>query len=45
MNWIVGIDIAKDTFEVCMLDTADGVHKATFANTKSGINKLHRWLQ
>lgn len=42
---IVGIDIAKDKFDVCLLDETTQAHQETFANTKSGINKLHRWLK
>lgn len=42
---IVGIDIAKDKFDVCLLDEVAQAHQETFANTKSGINKLHRWLK
>ena len=45
MPYHIGLDIAKDTIEVCLLDEADGMHQAAFANRKSGINKLHRWLK
>lgn len=41
----VGIDVAKDGLDVCLLDEADQYHQATFANTKSGMNKLHSWLK
>ena len=45
MPYIIGLDIAKDTIEVCVLDEAAKAQQATFANHKSGINKLHRWLK
>ena len=45
MSAIVGIDIAKDKFDVCLLDGIGQAEQATFANSKSGINKLHRWLK
>lgn len=45
MEHIVGIDIAKDKFDVCLLDSEGQSHQETFTNTKSGINKLHKWLK
>lgn len=45
MTAIIGIDIAKDKFDVCLLDEAGQAHHEMFANTKSGINKLHTWLK
>lgn len=45
MEPIVGIDIAKDKFDVCLLDSAGQTHQENFSNTKSGINKLHKWLK
>jgi len=45
MNAIVGIDIAKDKFDVCLLDVEGQAHEEVFTNSKSGINKLHRWLK
>lgn len=45
MTYIVGIDIAKDKFDVCLLDDGGQAYHESLANTKSGINKLHRWLK
>lgn len=45
MTTIVGIDIAKDKFDVCVLDENEQAHTMTFDNTKAGVNKLHRWLK
>ena len=45
MPAIVGIDIAKDKFDVCLLNESDQAQKATFANSKQGINQLHHWLK
>jgi len=45
MSAIVGIDIAKDKFDVCLLDVNGQVHEAVFDNRTSGINKLHKWLK
>ena len=45
MTAIVGIDIAKDKFDVCLLNESPVAQQATFANSKSGINKLHNWLK
>jgi transposase len=45
MTAIVGIDIAKDKFDVCLLNEAGEARQATFANNKQGINQLHHWLK
>ena len=45
MTIIVGIDIAKDTFDVYLLNTVGKVQEASFANSKQGINQLHHWLK
>ena len=45
MGFIVGIDIAKDKIDICLLDEASRPHRATFANGKRGINKLYQWLK
>jgi transposase len=45
MTAIVGIDIAKEKFDVCLLDEAGKSAGEEFPNSKSGINKLHRWLK
>jgi transposase len=45
MTVIVGIDIAKDKFDVCLLNEAGKAQQATFANSKQGINQLHHWLK
>lgn len=45
MSYIVGIDIAKDKFDICLLDPQQQAHSECLPNTKSGINKLHRWLK
>lgn len=45
MTSIVGIDIAKDKFDVCLLKVGQEARQATFANNKAGINQLHHWLK
>lgn len=45
MSYIAGIDIAKDKFDICLLDPQQQAHYECLPNTKSGINKLHRWLK
>src|SRR4051812_36431406 len=40
--WL-GIDIAKDTFEVCLL-WEQRTARGTFANTPAGFVKLDAWL-
>ena len=45
MTHIVGIDIAKDKFDVCLMDEAGQAHHGAWPNTKSGINKLYNWLK
>ena len=45
MTAIVGIDIAKDKFDVCLLNEAGEARQATFANNKQGVNQLHHWLK
>lgn len=44
MTAIVGVDISKNDMDVCLLLDEQAIHQ-TFPNTKSGINKLHRWLK
>lgn len=41
--WL-GIDIAKDTFEACLLQEKRSAHGA-FANTRAGYTKLDHWLK
>ena len=45
MPYSLGIDIAKDKVDVCLLDEEGQAGHETFANSKSGINKLQRWLK
>jgi transposase len=45
MSAIVGIDIAKDKFDVCLLEEAGKTQQGTFANNKQGINQLQHWLK
>jgi transposase len=45
MTAIVGIDIAKDKFDVCLLKETGEGQQATFANNQAGINQLHHWLK
>lgn len=45
MDIMIGIDVAKDKLDVCLLEETGNKHQETFDNNKSGINKLHRWLK
>ncbi len=41
---ILGVDIAKKTFDVTLIDEAGQKHQAQFNNTSKGFKKLDRWL-
>lgn len=41
----VGIDIAKDKFDVCLMDEERQEEHISLPNTKTGINQLHKWLK
>lgn len=41
---IVGIDISKETFDVCFLSNAKAVH-SSFENTRAGFKKLKQWFR
>lgn len=43
-NWI-GLDVSKDTIEVCLLRESGKAHFKQFPNTTSGHAKLLRWTQ
>jgi len=45
MTSILGIDVAKDSLAVALLRSEGEPLLGEFANTPSGFNKLHRWLQ
>lgn len=45
MKNYAGIDIAKDSFDVCLLTSTGETVEEQFDNKKSGINKFHRWLK
>jgi transposase len=45
MTAFLGIDIAKDSFDTRLLDDQGGKRKRQFANTASGHQQLHHWLQ
>lgn len=45
MKNIVGIDIAKEKFDVCLIRVDGQEIDATFENHKQGINKFHSWLK
>ena len=43
MSAILGIDIAKDSFDVCLLQ-ADRLQRAQFSNDRNGFKTLRSWL-
>ena len=43
-TWI-GLDVSKDTIEVCLLRESGKTHFKQFPNTSSGHPKLLRWVQ
>jgi len=45
MIHIVGIDSAKDTFDVCLVSGANEPEVASFANGKTGMKQLQQWLK
>ena len=42
---ILGIDIAKDTIDVTLIDNEGNKDHATFKNNKKGFGKLLGWLK
>ena len=42
---ILGIDLAKKTFDVTLLTPADARHHHTFPNTATGFRDLWRWVK
>src|SRR5262249_44302692 len=42
---ILGIDLAKKTFDATLLTPASARHHRTFPNTPSGFHALWRWLR
>lgn len=42
---IIGVDISKETFDVCLLHEDGTVEAESLPNTKSGITQFHRWLR
>src|SRR5213078_923632 len=42
---ILGIDLAKKTFDVTLLTPAGARHHRTFPNTPTGFRALWRWLR
>jgi transposase len=45
MNTSIGLDVSKDTLEVCLLRESGKEHFKQFANDQSGHLKLLRWVQ
>jgi transposase len=45
MTAYIGIDIAKDKFDILLLRDAQEPEPATFANTQQGWNQCHRFLK
>ena len=41
---ILGIDIAKHKFDVCLITAADQRRQQVFANTLIGMERLGAWL-
>jgi transposase len=44
MTTILGIDVAKDSLAVSLLNEGEAILNAEFDNNKKGFNKLNRWL-
>lgn len=42
---VLGIDIAKDKFDVVLLSAAQVIAKGQFTNSQPGIKALHAWLK
>ncbi len=45
MTGILGIDIAKQTFDATLLDGQDEKRRRHFDNTARGHEQLHQWVQ
>lgn len=41
---ILGLDMAKKTFDATLCDDAGGRHHRQFPNTAAGFSTLHTWL-
>lgn len=44
MNFYVGIDVSKETLDVCLLN-GKGDYSGQMTNNRKGFNQLHHWLQ
>ena len=44
MSKYLGIDVAKETLAVCLLDE-DRQLEGQMPNTRKGFNQLHHWLK
>lgn len=44
MSLYLGIDVSKETLDVCLLGEKDS-QETQMANTRKGFNQLHHWLQ
>jgi transposase len=42
---VLGLDIAKATFEAVLLNSRNTVHRGSFANTPEGFGHLRAWLK
>lgn len=45
MTAILGVDIAKDSFDVTLIDERGGKRRKHLSNNKAGFEQLHVWLQ
>ena len=44
MNLYLGMDVSKETLDVCLLRAKDSEY-AQMSNSRKGFNQLHHWLQ
>ncbi len=45
MLWVLGIDVAKASLEVALMDGAGGWQTGNFKNTPAGFTRLLKWLR
>jgi transposase len=45
MTAILGIDVAKDSFDVTLLDEAGQARRKHYKNNDKGFKQLHQWMQ
>ena len=44
--YVVGVDVSKESIDVCMIDTSEGAYESiALTNTNEGYKKLKQWMK